>query len=288
MRENTKTINSILNIAKNDTRIRVAFQTGSKVNPLEKRDDLQDHDIIFCVTNLDDFRQDFSFLEALEPVFVYSKDLASSSLPRSKDEINYIILTDQGRKVDISFRPIDQVSDLISSDTLLSLLMDKDNLIKSLPVSSDISYRIIRPTKNEYEQTIYEFFTNIIEVLPYLYRNHYTGAALAFRDIHDSLIKMLAWNLAYTKDFKLNLGKNYRHLESYLDDESLEVYKDCLEFTSIGEMWKASFACLALFRKMGLLLSDRLAYPYPKKMDVKIVGYVRETWADVKRREARS
>ena len=36
MRENTITMNSILNIAKNDPRIRVAFQAGSRVNHLAK------------------------------------------------------------------------------------------------------------------------------------------------------------------------------------------------------------------------------------------------------------
>lgn len=276
MRENTKIMNLILNIAKEDYRIRAAFLTGSKVNPLEKRDDMQDYDVIYCVTEVEDFSVDSSFLEKLDPIFVYSPEVAKKQVKEVKKEVNYNILLEDGVKIDIRFYPVDKITELVSTNTLLSLLMDKDNLIKQLPMSSDVSLRTMRPTKNEFEQTIYEFFLNIIETLPYLYRYQYVGATLAYRKVEDSLLKMLSWYIGYTKDYKINFGKDYKNIEVYIEEDHKEIFFDSITYTDIESLWKAVFASLSYFRKLGLAMAERLNFPYPKQTDVSLVKYVRE------------
>lgn len=283
MRENTITMNSILNIAKNDPRIRVAFQAGSRVNPLSKRDLMQDYDIIFCVKNVEDFSVDKSFLDSLNPVFIYSPEVSKKLSQDIKDEINYIVLLEDGVKIDFKFLPVEMICEIISKTTLISLLMDKDNLIKELPVSSDVGYRVLRPTKNEFEQNTYEFFYKVLEVLPYLYRGQLTGGTLAYKDVIDNLLKALSWLIAYGKDFKINMGKNYKNIDDFIDDEYKEIYFEATTFEDIEGLWKSLFACLSLYRKIGLSLAERLNFDYPKQLDVDLVRHVRGVWGKAKR-----
>lgn len=284
MRENTNTMNLILNIAKSDPRIRVAFQTGSRVNPMEKRDEVQDYDIIFGVSSVEDFSVDQSFLEGLDTIFVYSPEISKKEINKLKHEINYKVILDNGPKIDFKFLPIESVTDLINSNTLLSLIMDKDNLIKSLSMSSDASYRTLRPTKNEFEDAVHEFFLNIIEVLPYLYRGQMTGASLAYRPVQDSLLRILSWYLGYSKDYKINFGNRYKNIYSYLDEDQKSIYKASMSFTDIESLWKSVFAALSYYRKLGLGLAERLNFDYPKEMDVKLVQYVRNVYEKSRRK----
>lgn len=283
MRETTRTMNSILSIAKQDSRIRSAFQTGSRVNPTAIRDGVQDYDIIFFVKNVEEFSVDRSFAEGLDPIFIYSPEVDKKQIGSLQKEINYSVLLEDGVKIDFKFLPIEEISDYIGKNTLISLLMDKDNLIDQVVPSSDVGFRVMRPTKNEFDQNNHEFFYRIIEVLPYIYRGQETGAKMAYRYVEDSLLRLLSWHIGYTNDFRINLGKNYRNIDEYIEEDFRPIYRDAIFHDHDRDMWKAVFAALSLFRRLGLGMAERLNYEYPRKLDADIVSQVRDMAARAKR-----
>lgn len=280
-----KTMNLILSLARSNRDIRAVFQTGSQVNPLVERDDMQDYDVIFAVNDFDNFELGEDFLTSLDYIFLYLTRERKLNFTDPGEEYSYIILLANGVKIDITIIPVESISKLTSSETLLSLVMDKDNLISQLAGSSDIGHRMLRPTKNEFEKNNYDFFYAVIELLPSLYRSNLTRASLNYRKLVDRLLTSLAWQTSYNADFKLDLGRDYAYLEKFMEDKYKRAYFDAISYRDINELWQALFACLALFRKLGLSLSTRLNYDYPKKLDVAMVDYVREVWQKTKRNQ---
>lgn len=158
MRDSSQIMDIVLTSAKEEPDIRAVFQTGSRVNPNVKRDIYQDYDIIYCVKDPEIFINREDFLEKFgERIFTYF-------LGPEKEEVGgasfvWTLLLIDGVRIDLSFYPISKISSLIIENTLINLLMDKDNIIKELPISSDISYRIDRPTKNIFENKCRNFST---------------------------------------------------------------------------------------------------------------------------------
>lgn len=284
MRDTTTVMGLILDIAKNDNRIRAVFQTGSRVNPLVNRDIMQDYDIIYCVQDVEAFKTDESFLEAMgEPILVHKPD-AMKTLGRTASEtFLYSCLYEDGVKVDFKFYPVEKITNLMTTETLLLLLMDKDNLIQQLAVSSDVGYRAGRATKNEFEEVTAEFFYRVVEMTPYLYRKQTIGGFYAYRELMDMLNRMLSWYIANEKDYKVNLGKNYRDIAKNLDDEYRNIYIDVYPSMDPEEFWRALFAACTLFRKLGLTLAERLGYNYPRQTDVRVSAHIRKVWQQAKK-----
>lgn len=279
MRDNNTIMMAILQIAKNDNRIRAVFQTGSRVNPQTKRDPMQDYDIIYCVRDVKDFILDGTFMDSLGPAIIVHKPDSLKTLGRNFQEtFRYNVLFEDGVKIDFTFYPVEKISNLITTETLLALLMDKDNLITQLPQSSDVCYRASRPTKNEFEEAAGEFFFKVVELVPYLYRKQEVGAFYAYKDVLDLLNRMLTWYLTDEKDYKVSMGKNYRDIVKHLDMPLKGPYNDAYPVLNIDRMWKSVFAAMAIYRKVGLSLAERLGYNYPKIKDAKVGSYVREIW----------
>lgn len=280
MIERNKTANILLDIGRKTENIRLMLMTGSRVNPLASRDRYEDYDIIYGAKDPKALLEDPSFLEDLDPIFIYSENYKPYN--KAKESVNFKVLTSWQTKVDIEIIPLEDLDRVLTNNTLLSLVMDKDNLIKKLPLASDISYRVMRPTKNEFEMAVYEFFAGVLDLLPYLYRKSYIGSIQEKRKLEDGINKMLAWDLAYKGDFKVNFGKNYKDLENYMDDGQLEALYKTMDYRDIDTMWEALFTSMSFFRSLGLGLGQRLNYAYPKKMDVAITSYVREVMNDAK------
>ncbi|MDO5717490.1 MAG: aminoglycoside 6-adenylyltransferase [Tissierellia bacterium] len=284
MRDNNTIMGLILEIAKNDNRIRAVFQTGSRVNPSVGRDLMQDYDIIYCVRDVEEFIEDESFLEIMgETILIHKRESMKTLGNVFNEEFNYSCLFIDGVKIDFKFYPVEKISTLITTETLLMLLMDKDNLITQLPASSDVSYRVARPTKNEFEEATQEFFYRLVETMPYLYRRQIIGAYHAYQPVLKILNLMLGWFIADEKDYKVNLGKNFREVIKNLDEDYESIYFDIYPSMDSEDFWKSIFAVSALYRKLGLILSGRLDYIYPKELDVKVTAYTRKIWQMAKK-----
>ena len=63
MRSESDMLTTILNVARNDERIRAVYMNGSRTNPNVEKDIYQDFDIVFVVTETSSFVEDESWME---------------------------------------------------------------------------------------------------------------------------------------------------------------------------------------------------------------------------------
>lgn len=277
MRDSSQIMDIVLTSAKEEPDIRAVFQTGSRVNPNVKRDIYQDYDIIYCVKDPEIFINREDFLEKFgERIFTYF-------LGPEKEEVGgasfvWTLLLVDGVRIDLSFYPISKISSLIIENTLINLLMDKDNIIKELPISSDISYRIDRPTKNIFENKCREFFYYSLDIVPYLIRGDMVGSYKVYQHIISTLNIVLGWLIAEEKEYKINLGKNNRFILENIEENFKKAYLRLYQAVDRESYFVALLEALALFRKFGLTLAERLGYNYPKNLDVSMTRYIREAY----------
>ena len=259
MRDSSQIMDIVLTSAKEEPDIRAVFQTGSRVNPNVKRDIYQDYDIIYCVKDPEIFINREDFLEKFgERIFTYF--LGPENEEVGGASFVWTLLLIDGVRIDLSFYPISKISSLIIENTLINLLMDKDNIIKELPISSDISYRIDRPTKNIFENKCREFFYYCLDIVPYLIRGDMVGSYKVYGNIISSLNIVLGWLIAEEKEYKINLGKNNRFILENIEENFKEAYLRLYQAVDRESYFVALLEALALFRKFGLTLAERLGY----------------------------
>ena len=75
MRTEQEMMNLILGIAKADERIRAVYMNGSRTNPNVAKDDYQDYDVVFTVTETESFINDKDWLLNFgEPLIIQEPD----------------------------------------------------------------------------------------------------------------------------------------------------------------------------------------------------------------------
>lgn len=128
----------ILNVAKNDPRIRGVILNGSRANPNAPKDSFQDFDIVYLVKELDPFIHDQNWIDLFGPRLMLQMP-ETMRYPTGNGRFNWLMLFQDGNRLDLSLAPLDQ-ADQVVSDSQSIVLLDKDGfgLLFPLPVTGII------------------------------------------------------------------------------------------------------------------------------------------------------
>lgn len=169
----TKTIkqknieNNILNIAKTDNRIRAVLLNGSRANPNVDPDKYQDFDIVFIVKNFDSFLKDRSWIRTLgKPILQQFPDEMKLGKKKNEESFSFtsLLIFDNKKRIDLTLWPYEKLNSHYKPDSLTIVWLDKDNLFKNIPKSSDKDYHIKEPNQLEFTEVSNEFWWTITNV----------------------------------------------------------------------------------------------------------------------------
>lgn len=277
MRSSNEIIEQVRQLARNDNRIRAAVQRGSRVNPASMRDELTSFVFVFAVTNLEDFTDSVEFVAGFgKPVIIHST--YDNPLKRKEDFIEINAYMETGELFTCIFREVEGFDAYIRKDSETVLLMDKDACTQPLPLPTDISYRVMKPSKKEFEHTCMDFFMQLIYVTKGLHRDQILYAIAEHDKARRLVMKMAAWYVATKSDNRFNSGKNGKNLHIYLPEEYWEMLMKVFPSIDTNEMWSAAFNSATLFRRLGMEIAQELGFNYPKNEDVGVVKLMREYW----------
>ena len=223
-------IQLILTFAQHDERIRIVSMEGSRVNSNVKPDAFQDYDITFIVTDMESFKQDDAWLEYFGKRIMMQKPEAMSLFPSHLGGwFSYLMLFEDGNRIDLKLVPVTDLKTYLASDTLLTVLLDKDELVHGLPQVNDSFHHIRKPTFTCFDDCCNEFWWVSTYVVKGLYRRQFLYAAEHLeRNVRTNLLRMLAWKVGTETDFSVNLGKEYTFLNHHIPQEEWE--KLCLTY----------------------------------------------------------
>ena len=195
MRTEQEIMNLILGIAIADKRIRAVYMNGSRTNSNVAKDDYQDYDVVFTVTETESFINDKDWLFNFgEPLIIQEPD--SNDLGWGIDHdftrrYAWLMLFKDGTRIDLGVEINDETNKNFLEDTLTVPLMDKDGIFPVIPPTNDSGHWIKPPVKEKYFGCCNEFWWCLNNVAKGIARDHLSYAMRMYIQIvHIELEKM--------------------------------------------------------------------------------------------------
>ncbi|MBU5467028.1 aminoglycoside 6-adenylyltransferase [Virgibacillus sp. MSJ-26] len=267
MRKENEVRNLLKNIVINDNNIRLSVLEGSRTNKNIPKDDFQDYDISFFVTDMESYKKDDSWLGTFGDLIFIQKpedmDLYSSELG---NWFSYIMYFNDGIKIDLTLIPLMELDDYLSnSDGLVEILIDKDNRINEKIVPSDKKYWIKKPSEREFDDCCNEFWNVSAYVAKGLLRKELLFALDHFNQVlRPELLRMISWNVGIREGFNFSVGKSYKFMDNYLTEAELEKLINTYSQSGYIESWESYELCCELFRAYSKEVASSLGYKYPE------------------------
>lgn len=264
MRTEKEIYDLVLNFAFQDERIRIVTLEGSRTNVNITKDNLQDYDITFFVIDMGEFLKSDDWLSVFGNRIMMQKPEDMELFPPEEKGFSYIMLFDDGVKIDLTLLPVSMLEEYLTRDKLVKIMLDKDNMIKTEIVPTDEDYYIKCPTERKFDDCCNEFWNVATYVSKGLLRGEILFAIDHMNEVlRHELLRMISWYVGTEKGFNFSLGKNYKFLDKHISKELWDNLLNTYSMSSYEEMWKSFDLCLCLFKKISKKVADSLGYNYP-------------------------
>lgn len=277
MRTEKEMLDVIINIAKEDERIRAVIMNGSRVNPNVKRDCFQDYDIMYVVNDIQSFTSNHNWVHRFgEIMIVQMPEEMSLVQPDEDGKFPYLMQFMDGNRIDLTLVPVELIKKFVGQDSLSKLLLDKDNCMEGFPPASDKDYLIKKPTEKEFLDCCNEFWWCSTNVAKGLWREEFSYAkGMLEGPVRDMFIVMLEWHIGMKTDFTVNTGKFGKHFEQYIEEDMWEQFKRTFSNAEYENIWESFFVMSDLFREVANEIANTYEYQYPQEDDDKVTNYLK-------------
>lgn len=278
MRSEKEMMDLVLSLAEQDERIRIVTLEGSRANINIPKDEFQDYDITYFVSDIEPFISNDDWLNQFGNIIMMQKPEDMELFPAEEKGYSYIILFDDYNKIDLTLLPLEELGNYLNDDKLIKIILDKDGRIQQAVVPTDMDYHIRKPSAREYDDCCNEFWNTTTYVVKGLCRKEILFAIDHFNQIvRHELLRMISWKVGIETGFKLSVGKNYKFIERYISEDLWEKLLSTYRMDSYENIWEALFLCHQLFRAVSGEVVERLHYAYPE-YDRNITKYTRDMY----------
>jgi aminoglycoside 6-adenylyltransferase len=264
MRSEREMYQLILDVARNDDRVRAVILNGSRANPNARKDIFQDFDIVYLVTDISWFLNHPSWIDQFgDRMMMQLPEEMQDPPPINKGSYAYLMQFADGNRIDLTLYPLSQIDEL-GEDSLSVLLLDKDGVIEPFPPANESDYLPQPPTQKAFDDCCNEFWW----VSKYVAKGLWRGEIIYARHMMDQyvreqLMKVLVWYIGAKTQFSINPGKFGKHFERYLDPESWDMLLKTYTDADYDHMWEALDVMCQLFRCTALSVADEFGLDYP-------------------------
>lgn len=278
MRTEQEIMDTILSVAKSDDRIRIVTLEGSRTNINIPKDEFQDYDITYFVTDMKSLLSSDDWLSQFGNIIMMQKPENMELFPPEEKGYSYLMLFDDYNKIDLTLLPLEDLDDYLNGANLIKVLIDKDCRIKRDIVPTDIDYHVRKPSAREYDDCCNEFW----HVTPYVVKGLCRKEILFAIDhlnqiLRFELLRMMSWKVGIETGFTVSVGKNYKFLDKYIPEDLWNRLLSTYRMDSYGNVWKSLFICHQLFREVSKEVAELLGFDYPE-YDKKVIGYVNDMY----------
>ncbi|WP_459689480.1 aminoglycoside 6-adenylyltransferase, partial [Agathobaculum sp. TL06] len=252
MRSEKEMMDLVLSLAEQDERIRIVTLEGSRANINIPKDEFQDYDVTYFVTDVESFTLKDEWLKSFGNIIMMQKPEDMELFPAEEKGYSYIILFDDYNKIDLTLLPLEELGNYLNDDKLIKIILDKDGRIQQAVVPTDMDYHIRKPSAREYDDCCNEFWNTTTYVVKGLCRKEILFAIDHFNQIvRHELLRMISWKVGIETGFKLSVGKNYKFIERYISEDLWEKLLSTYRMDSYENIWEALFLCHQLFRAVS-------------------------------------
>ncbi len=276
MRNEEEMMALILGYARNNPHVRAVVMNGSRVNPEAKKDVFQDYDIVYFVPDVAPYWGNREVVDYFGEVMILQTPEDMGDPPADGDgHYTYLIQFMDGNRIDLSFYPLEMAPQVVA-DSLSLVLLDKDNLIGSIPPPNLSGYLPTKPNNKAFEDCCNEFWWLTPYVAKGLWRNEVTYAHLFLDEYKRSqLMKMLTWYFGVKTGFTRAPGKAGKAMKPVLGDALWQQLEATYASARPDDSWQALLAMDDLFRQVAQAVAEAFGFSYPLEDDQRVSAFAR-------------
>jgi len=249
-----------------------AILIGSRASHNPESDFLSDYDIELFVSDIEIFKNNDEWLGGFGPIMVRWPLKPKPTF--NPNWITRLVLFQSRMRIDFQITTPDHF-DPGSYDDGYQVLIDKIGLTDNIPQPTFTKFNVIKPTIEEYEDRVNEFWWEITYVAKYLWRNELPFAkymldtSLRYSHLH----QMMEWYIGIKNNWTVSTGKNGSKFRAFLDELEWEEYKSTYTGPETEDNWHALSNMIKLFRRLAKYIGRELGYNYPDGTDIAVVEY---------------
>jgi aminoglycoside 6-adenylyltransferase len=277
---NKEIISKLTTFGKADESIRAVILEGSQSTG-KFTDDLSDYDVNIFTNDARHYLSSDLWLKQFGDVLIYQKEqleIFGEIIPTR------LAVFKDGSRIDFSFWPVSVLLEMTngakpyeSYRNGFTILVDKDGLAKSLPKPDGKGFQVDKSGRDEFLQTLYDFWFEAYCVARSLARGDlWFAKRIEASYIKDHLYRMMLWEHqaqnGWANDPLLHLeGKRF---EQWAEPELLKEISACFSIYSIEETWKSLLGMTNLFNRTAKSMAGELGFEYPEKTSQEILEYI--------------
>ena len=238
MRAEQEMIESLIDIANTDDRIRAVSMEGSRANPAVPKDRYQDYDITYYVTDIAPFynKPEWVVERFGEPLIMQMPE--AMRWPDGGGHFNYMMIYPDGIRLDLTFQPKIYIDNGEPSVTLL----DKDGgngFRPALPPPDDAVYHLSPPSPLHYYSCCNNFWWCLNNVAKGIARDELPYVMALLNEVRSELHYMINWHIGVQHGFGLSTGKDGKYFKRYLSPELFAQYASTYSGADYDEVWRS-------------------------------------------------
>lgn len=265
-RTEAEMLETILQYAREDERVRAVALAGSRVMPDAKPDKYRDFDITFLVTDIHPFTEDREWIGKFGEMLILQTPDDWYSHPYDyggREYFAYLMQFADGNRIDLHVVTLEYGIRNMRHDRLCMVLMDKDGVLPKIPEPTDEDHWVKRPTEAEYLCCCNEFWWMQNSVGKGLWRKEVTYAMdMLNLYIRPQLMKMLSWHVGVATDFSCSVGKSGKYFDKYLSKEEYGKLLATYPNSDRECIWQSVFVMCRLFDEAARKVGNGLGYRY--------------------------
>ena len=263
MRTENEMYSIIMQIAKEDERIRAVYMNGSRTNKNVEKDIFQDYDVVYVVTETRPFVEDKEWINRFGEIWFMQYPDEHPDFPSDKENFyGWLVQFKDGNRIDLHVESVKHAKEHIVDDKLCKILLDKDGILPDIPESTDEDYFVKRPTKEQFLCTCTEFWWCLNNVAKGLWREEilYVQDMMNFH-VRKQLEKVLSWKIGIKTDFSVSVGKSAKYMYKWLEEE-YDEYLSTYATGNTKDCWRAVSKMTGLFSVVAKDVAEELGYVY--------------------------
>ena len=264
MRTEQEMFKLILNVAKNDKRIRAVYMNGSRTNPNATKDIFQDYDIGYVVEETKSFREQKEWIDQFGERLYMQYPEENSYYKNDVDNCyGWLIQFTDGNRLDLSVCTLSYVLKEIEGDRLCRILLDKDTCLPDMPEATDKDYWVKKPTEHNFFDTCNEFWWCLNNVAKGLWREEVPYVMdMLNHAVRPWLILLLGWKIGYDTNFTVSIGKSGKYMYRWLKQGEWDTFLKTYPSGVVVDIWESVFIMCDLFNDMAKEVSFIMKVKY--------------------------
>ena len=256
--------------------LRAMLITSSLVNPLAPVDGHSDLDLELILLDHGKYAADDGWLQGFgEPIAIFNDADAGFG---QRSAMKMVLFEDHG-KVDFTLHDVTGFAAQVGLpgmpahwDIGYKVLVDKDGLTKDLKPPTYQASIIKRPTREQFEKLLFDFWWDTTYVVKCLDRGDLFYAKYMSETIirTNYLVPLVEWHIADQHDWAITTNKHGRLFRKHLPDALWSRVEKTFSGAEMAENRRALEVMMDLVHELGVPLAARLDYAYPLEMEERI------------------